>query len=201
MNRDEQQQILVAIKASSELRNAALTARNVALQAWLDSINSCCVQTNSSIEEKNDVLTEWAAVYSAEYVNFLCQLQDEAVIDYQVVFENYICQQTDVTTTTSTTGMPPTTTTTTIDPDLVEYSIVFDGYSCMQWDDPDEPDIPLKSGTVAWVATYNNYLCALENNPLVTTTTTTFSGTTTTSTTVDRKMLLSLVRLQIIYVS
>ena len=186
MNRDEQQQILVAIKAAGEVKIAALTERNQALQAWLDGINDCCVQTNLSIEEKNNILTEWAAIYSATYSDFLCQLQDEADVAYQIVFDNYFCQQTNVITTTTTTAIPVTTTTTTIDPDLVEFGIEFSDYKCMQFDNPDTPDDPdLKSGVLAFTATHTDYLCQLEDNPSITTTTTTFLGTTTTSTTVD----------------
>jgi hypothetical protein len=186
MNRDEIQRILVAIKERNDAKVALLEARNAALQAWKDAQAACCEESNTNWEEIIDELTEWAAIYSATYTDYLCQIQDDEDISYAIVFDNYFCQQEDVTTTTTTTAAPVTTTSTTIDPDLVQYEIVFSNYSCMQEDDPNVPDDPpLKSGEATWEAVYTDYLCALENDPLVTTTTTTFSGTTTTSTTVD----------------
>jgi len=186
MNRDEQQQILVAIKAASDAKITVLTARNVALQAWLDGINDCCTATNLSIIEKNTVLEEWAADYAATYSDFLCQLQDNEIIDWQIVFDNYLCMQTDVTTTTSTTTTPTTTTTTTVDPDQVDWQIEFDNYKCQMENDPTvTTTTTFVEEVVEFSATYDNFLCGMENNPSVTTTTTTISGTTTTTTTVD----------------
>jgi hypothetical protein len=183
MNRDEQQRIRVALKKATDARIAQLTARNLALTTWLSSIEGCCIETLGSITEKNNVLTDWAADYAATYSNYICQQQDNEIIDWQIVFDNYKCQVELIATTTTTTAVG--TTTTTIDPDLEEWQIIFSNYLCQA--DPDEELPLLKSEIIEFSATYEDYVCAKEDNPSATTTTTTPDplATTTTTTYVD----------------
>jgi hypothetical protein len=185
MNNQEVQKILKALDTNAELRKSILSDISTLSDGWEERIELCCQQWNSNLDDIIDILEDWAADYSATWTNFLCQEQDNEVIGYEIVYQNYLCQQENVTTTTSTTVI---TTTTTVDPDYEEWIITYSDYLCQQTDDPSvttTTTIGEKDATIVFYATWENFLCELEDNPSIMTTTTTISGTTTTSTTVD----------------
>jgi len=185
MNKQEVQKILRAWDECCELKTEFMSDIDVLSEGWIERIELCCNQWNSNLDDIIDILEDWAADYSATWTNFLCQEEDNEVIGYEIVYQNYLCQQVDVTTTTSTTIV---TTTTTVDPDLEEWTITYSDYLCQQVDDPSvttTTTIGEKSAVIGFSALWSDFLCGLEDNPLIVTTTTTISGTTTTSTTVD----------------
>lgn len=185
MNKQEVQKILRAWDECCELKTEFMSDINVLSEGWIERIELCCEKWNSNLDDIIDILGDWAADYSATWTNFLCQEEDNEVIGYEIVYQNYLCQQVDVTTTTSTTIV---TTTTTVDPDLEEWTITYSDYLCQQVDDPSvttTTTIGEKSAVIGFSALWSDFLCGLEDNPLIVTTTTTISETTTTSTTVD----------------
>lgn len=177
MTTAEIQRIVAALDDCCELTNYMYGVIDVDIDTYGESLIDCCESINNLLDEIIDILKDWAAEYSAEYTDFICQQEDNENIAFEIEFENYLCMQTDVTTTTTTLVV---TTTTTVNPRQVDWSIVFRGYKCMQEFDADAPDE--KEGEItSFLGTYDNFLCEQFDDPNVTTTTTTMVTTTTTT--------------------
>ena len=179
MSSNSTQQALVLIDQYLEQLNNILASRDTNLDELIISFNECCEALNELADQLIHSLTEIAADYSATYNNFICQQQDNEVIDWIIEFSNYKCQQEVIATTTSTTEA--VTTTTTVDPEQVDWEIVFSNYKCQL--DPDITYTTTPDETVVWSATYENFICGQYNcEECATTTTTTHDPYTTTTT-------------------
>jgi len=181
------QKILVAFTECCNETNAMYELIDDNTENWLDSIIDCCENVNGNLDSIIDLLEDWAADYTATYGDFECQEYDNSIIDFEIDFENYLCQQVTTTTTTAVTTSTttlPTTTTTTINPTQIDYEIGFENRLCQQTLDPSASTTTTTVvDIIVFSAEYSNFECQQINNPSISTTTTT-SGSTTTTTSV-----------------